>query len=197
MQSTWRMNLGFRPPQIIACIAIAIAEACSSAESGNRGALPMSSFTADRSASQAESAQASQAGGKGGVLDGVWKGTTTAYCSELRFQGRCNAQQKVTMTFVEQGAKITGDYECAYGNHDCHPGAESGRIVVGSLNGSQVKVQVAMSDPEQLICIYNGHLANSGIGGGYECLSGGALMEQGTWQMERVASDRGYGQRNG
>jgi hypothetical protein len=48
-----------------------------------------------------------------------------------------------------------------------------------------------------LICIYNGHLANSGIGGGYECLSGGALMEQGTWQMERVASDRGHGQRNG
>jgi hypothetical protein len=94
MQSTRRRNLRFRAPQIIACIAIAIAEACSSAESGNRGALPMSSFTADRSASPAESAQASQAGGKGGVLDGVWKGTTTAYCSELRFQGRCNAQQK-------------------------------------------------------------------------------------------------------
>jgi len=39
-----------------------------------------------------------------------------------------------------------------------------------------------MSDPDQLMCIYNGHVANQGIGGGYECLAGGALMEQGTWQ---------------
>jgi hypothetical protein len=54
-----------------------------------------------------------------------------------------------------------------------------------------------MSDPDQLTCIYNGKIANYDIGGGYECLAGGALMEQGTWQMKRVASDRGYGQRNG
>ena len=192
MQSTRHMNLRFRAPQIIAFLAIAIAQGCSSVESGTyKGALPTGS------ASQATSAQVSQADGNGAVLDGVWKGTTTAYCNELRFQGRCNAQQQVTMTFVEQGDKITGDYECAYGNHDCHPGAESGRIVVGSLNGSQLRVQVAMSDPDQLMCIYNGHLANHGIGGGYECLAGGALMEQGTWQMERVASAPGRGHGNG
>ena len=192
MQSTRPMNLRFRAPQIIAFLAIAIAQGCSSAESGTyKGVLPTGL------ASQATSAQVSQADGKGEVLAGVWKGTTTAYCNELRFQGRCNAQQQVTMTFVEQGAKITGDYACAYGNHDCHPGAETGRIVVGSLNGSQLRVQVAMSDPDQLTCIYNGHLANHGIGGGYECLAGGALMEQGTWQMERVASAPGRHQGNG
>jgi hypothetical protein len=192
MQSTWRRNLRFRAPQIIACVAITVAQACSSGGSGAyRGAPPTGS------ASQAMSTQVSKAGGKGEVLDGVWKGTTTAYRGELRFQGRCNAQQKVTVTFVEQGDKITGDYECAYGNHDCHPGAETGRIVVGSLSGSQLRVRVAMSDPDQLTCIYNGKIANYDIGGGYECLAGGALMEQGTWQMNRVAPDSAHGQRNG
>jgi len=101
MQWTRPMNLRFRAPQIIACVAIAIAQGCSSAESGTyKGALPTGS------AAQAMSSQVSHADGKGAALDGVWKGTTTAYCSDLKFQGRCNAQQQVTMTFVEQGDKI-------------------------------------------------------------------------------------------
>jgi hypothetical protein len=186
---TRHMNLRFSilgAPQIIACIAIAIAPACSSGVSGiNRGAVPTGSSAIDRSASQAESALVSKAGGKGDVPAGIWKGTTTAYCGDLRFQGRCNAQQKVTMTFREQGDKTTGDYKCAYGNHDCHPGAETGKIVDGSLNGSQLFVRATMSDPDQLMCIYNGQIANDHIVGGYECLAGGALMEEGSWNMQR------------
>ncbi len=82
---------------------------------------------------------------------------------------------------------------CAYGNHDCHPGAETGRIIEGSLKGSQLIVRVTMSAPDELMCIYNGQIANDGIGSGYECLAGGALMEEGSWHMQRVASDHSHG----
>jgi hypothetical protein len=88
--------------------------------------------------------------------------------------------------FVEQGDKITGDYKCAYGNHDCHPGAETGKILDASLNGPQLIVRATMSDPDQLMCIYNGQIANDGIVGGYECVAGGALMEEGSWHMQRL-----------
>jgi hypothetical protein len=57
--------------------AIAFAQVGSSGESGvHSGALPT------RSDSEAKTVQVSNVGGEGDVLDGTWKGTTTAYCGE-------------------------------------------------------------------------------------------------------------------
>jgi hypothetical protein len=116
---------------------------------------------------------------------GVWDGTTLASCNPLvRFQDRCNAQQKVTITLLEQkDAKIGGYYKCAYGNQNCYNLNETGKVVDATLNGSRVSMRVIMRDGTT--CRFSGLDKGGDINGGYSCYSGGSLLEQGSWRARR------------
>jgi hypothetical protein len=113
---------------------------------------------------------------------GVWDGTTLASCdSMLRFENRCNAQQKVTITLLEgKDSKLGGYYKCAYGNQNCYNLNETGKVVDATLNGSRVSMRVIMRDGTT--CRFSGLDKGGDINGGYACYSGGSVLEQGSWR---------------
>ena len=48
--------------------------------------------------------------------------------------GRCNAQQKVSLTVVEgEGSKVTGSYQCSYGSQDCFHQSTTGKVIEATL----------------------------------------------------------------
>jgi hypothetical protein len=112
---------------------------------------------------------------------GVWSGTTVANCA-MSARNRCNAEQKVTITLI-QDTKLTGYYRCAYGTLNCLNMNETGKVVDAKLNESRVTIRVAM--PDATSCLYSGLIANDAVRGGYSCYAGGATIEQGSWQAQR------------
>lgn len=137
----------------------------------------------------ATSIKAQEAAGKvanpGSDLVGVWRGTTRAGCALNSPPSRCNALQKVSITVLKgEGDKVTGSYSCAYGNQDCYDMNETGKLVSASMSGSQVMFRVQM--PDGTSCIYTGHVNNDDVNGGYDCLSGGAPIERGSWLAHRI-----------
>jgi hypothetical protein len=112
---------------------------------------------------------------------GVWTGTTVANCA-MSARDRCNAEQKVTITLI-QDSKLTGYYKCAYGTLNCLHMNETGKVVQASLNESRVTIRVAM--PDATSCLYSGLIKNDAVRGGYSCYAGGATIEQGSWQAQR------------
>jgi hypothetical protein len=112
---------------------------------------------------------------------GVWSGTTVANCA-MSARNRCNAEQKVTITLI-QDSKLTGYYRCAYGTLNCLNMNETGKVVDAKLNESRVTIRVAM--PDATSCLYSGLIANDAVRGGYSCYAGGATIEQGSWQAQR------------
>jgi hypothetical protein len=122
--------------------------------------------------------------GKTGRMVGVWEGQTWAGCAmATTASGRCNAQQKVTLTLIEGASGMTGFYRCAYGNSNCYDMNETGKIVDATLDGKRLTARVAM--PDATSCLYTGLIAGNAINGGYSCYSGGALIENGTWRGQR------------
>jgi hypothetical protein len=112
---------------------------------------------------------------------GVWTGTTLANCA-MSARDRCNAEQKVTITLI-QDSKLTGYYRCAYGTLNCLHMNETGKVVEASLNESRVTIRVAM--PDATSCLYSGLIKDDAVRGGYSCYAGGATIEQGSWQAQR------------
>ena len=112
---------------------------------------------------------------------GVWTGTTVANCS-MSARNRCNAEQKVTITLI-QDTKLTGYYRCAYGTLNCLNMNETGKVVYATFKESRVTIRVAM--PDATSCLYSGLIANDAVRGGYSCYAGGATIEQGSWQAQR------------
>jgi len=112
---------------------------------------------------------------------GVWTGTTVANCA-MSPRDRCNAEQRVTITLI-QDSKLTGYYRCAYGTLNCLHMNETGKVVDARLNESRVTIRVAM--PDGTSCLYSGLIKNDAARGGYSCYAGGATIEQGSWQAQR------------
>ncbi len=112
---------------------------------------------------------------------GVWTGTTVANCA-MSPRDRCNAEQKVTITLI-QDSKLTGYYRCAYGTMNCLHINETGKVVDAKLSDSRVTIRVAM--PDATSCLYSGLIKNDAVRGGYSCYAGGATIEQGSWQAQR------------
>jgi len=117
------------------------------------------------------------------ALIGVWEGTTVANCS-LSLPSRCNAQQDVSMTLLQgDNSKLNGYYKCSYGNMNCYNMNETGKIVDGSLNGSQLSMRVMMRDGTS--CRFTGRTQSGTVNGGYSCYAGGSILEQGSWRARR------------
>ncbi|MGH8013119.1 MAG: hypothetical protein ACREQ4_11505 [Candidatus Binataceae bacterium] len=117
-----------------------------------------------------------------GVI-GVWRGTTLASCSNLFTPpNRCNAEQKVSFTLIQKNGQLLGYYTCAYGNMICRKVNDKGKIIRASVNGARLNIRVQL--PDGSTCRYTGMRSNANINGGYSCLQGSTVVEQGTWRAK-------------
>jgi len=171
---THKTNTNFTKILIAASLPALIAAGCGSstpyrvAESSAPAPAPVST-----SAASAASKTAS------GIL-GVWDGTTLASCA-TSLPSRCNAEQNVSLTLVEEeNSKIGGYYKCSYGNMDCYHLNETGKVVGAGITGNQISMRVMMRDGTS--CRFSGRVSNGAVIGGYACYSGASRFEQGTWR---------------
>jgi hypothetical protein len=151
-----------------------------SIEQARENPSPAAGGTQQYSAPSAKATVSAAANGNEKAV-GVWSGTTVANCS-MSARNRCNAEQKVTITLI-QNSKLTGYYRCAYGTLNCLNMNETGKVVDAKLNEARVTIRVAM--PDATSCLYSGLIANDAVRGGYSCYAGGATIEQGSWQAQR------------
>jgi hypothetical protein len=118
-------------------------------------------------------------------LRGVWEGKSTEWCNPMFTEvGRCNAVVNITLTMFQKGSKITGYYRCATGNTICRNNNDGGVISSGSVIDNHLLLRVSMSE-DRSSCIYNGHITDSTVRGGYHCYQGGGLVDQGMWRAGR------------
>jgi hypothetical protein len=115
---------------------------------------------------------------------GVWQGSTLAICGGLTpLPGRCNAEQKVTITLLNDAGKLTGKYKCGYGNMDCYHENTTGEVTEVLTNSRRMTIRVQM--PDGTSCIYTGMDVDQSVNGGYSCYAGGGQIEQGSWRARR------------
>jgi len=125
------------------------------------------------------------------VADGadIWTGTTRVTpCSFSA--GRCNAVNNITFRFASKENEIKGKFTCAYGNLNCRKGGadDTGKIVSGRVSGNLIQFSV-MVPADVSHCYYNGKLTSSTtIHGAYACYQGGALLEQGVFDLTKSSS---------
>ena len=132
---------------------------------------------------------ADQSGPPGGRADrgvsGVWQGISVSNCiGQPSDPGRCAAMQSITLTMFQQGAEVTGFYKCAYGTQVCRHLNETGVIRNGKVNGTLLMMRVMHEDGS--MCFFTGRPAGNRFNGGYECLQGGGIIEQGRFQTLRT-----------
>jgi hypothetical protein len=125
-----------------------------------------------------------------GDFTGTWEGTIRVNCSGmlLRGAGRCNAVNKITLTIIQDGSKITGSYHCSIGTQICRNGNadDTGKITSGSASGNNLRLSILIP-ADVSNCYYNGFSPSPGkLRGGYSCYLGGGLAEQGMWEASRL-----------
>jgi len=117
-------------------------------------------------------------------VSGVWQGTSLSDCvGEPSDPGRCSAMQRITLTMFQRGDEVTGYYTCAFGNQVCRHLNETGVIRRGSVNHSRLMMRVMHEDGS--MCFFTGWPKEDRFNGGYECLQGGGIIEQGTFKTRR------------
>jgi hypothetical protein len=117
-------------------------------------------------------------------VTGVWRGKSSAECGMLLpDETRCGAVNDITLTLLQQGAKVSGFYKCGYGNMDCRNGNDTGKVALGTMGTNLLQMRVMMPDGSD--CIFNGRPMGNAIDGSYLCLQGGGLIERGIWRAGR------------
>lgn len=117
-------------------------------------------------------------------VSGVWEGVSVSNCEgDPADLGRCHAEQKITLTMFQAGNEITGFYKCAYGSQVCRHMLETGTIRNGKFEHARLMMRVMHEDGS--MCFFTGRPASNEFSGGYECLQGGGIIEQGVFQTRR------------
>jgi len=119
-------------------------------------------------------------------LTGSWEGTTLATCNLNTLPDRCNAEQNVKITLLQNdsGGKVTGYYACSYGNQNCFRMNETVKVVAASLNGRRIFIRVMT--PDGTGYIFNGMINDKQITGGYSAMAGSSVIENGIWRATRA-----------
>jgi hypothetical protein len=116
-------------------------------------------------------------------VSGTWKGSTSAGC--FLTGHRCDAYRLISLTFVQNGADLTGSYTCSYGTMNCLGLNDTGAIAYGRIEGSYMP-DLRIEFPDATNCLYQGHFMGNEGEGGYMCFAGGARMiEQGSWRLKK------------
>src|SRR6516225_11279627 len=119
-------------------------------------------------------------------VTGLWSGTTLVTPCDFAMSGRCNAQNNITLKLAQQNNKITGKYTCATGTMVCRNGGadSTGSVQWGRMSGKLIRLSLIIP-ADVSNCYYNGRLASaSAMQGTYMCMNGGALVEEGTWNVK-------------
>jgi hypothetical protein len=163
---------------LISGVILAILPGCATARHGSTAATEL-----PRASARATEADLLRAGGEG--VTGVWEGVSIANCRGLGISnpGRCAAMQNITLTMFQQGIQVTGYYTCAYGNQNCRNLNEHGVIRNGSMKGKRLMMRVMLEDGS--MCFFTAIPDGNLLDGGYECLQGAGLVEQGHFRTER------------
>ncbi len=128
--------------------------------------------------------ESDQAAGAERGVSGVWEGVSVSNCeSDPADLGRCHAEQKITLTMFQSDNHVTGFYKCAYGNQVCRHLNETGLIRNGKFDHTRLMMRVMHEDGS--MCFFTGRPASNEFSGGYECLQGGGIIEQGVFQTRR------------
>jgi len=118
-------------------------------------------------------------------VTGVWVGRSFASCGAfLHERGRCFASQNISFTLVQQEATVTGFYKCSYGNTACLNLDELGKVRDATMGVRLLSMRVMMEDGAD--CIFHGFPQGDRMAGGYMCLQGAGIIEQGDWQALRA-----------
>jgi hypothetical protein len=179
--------MNIRPIRISLIVAIAFLQGCTAG--APKYAIPTNTSSGTTGIGQGDTAQNHQnpaAASQKGQIDvtGVWRGKSSAECGMLiPDETRCGAVNDITLTLLQQGAKVSGFYRCGYGNMDCRNGNETGKIALGTIGTALLQMRVMMPDGSD--CIFNGRPDRDAIRGNYLCLQGGGLVERGIWRAAR------------
>lgn len=121
---------------------------------------------------------------------GQWEGVLVVTNCDRRWtasDSRCLAVNDITLTLLQDGTRLNGAYHCAFGNQICRNGGDDdvGAVRVGYIRGKNVYVTVEIKG-DGSTCRFNGRKQGKILSGGYECLQGGGVVEQGTWKTTRL-----------
>jgi hypothetical protein len=76
-----------------------------------------------------------------------------------------------------------GFYSCTTGTVRCRNRLENGAIPYIEINGRRLWLRVMLADGSS--CLFTSRYGRGKMAGGYECLQGAGLVEQGQWWIER------------
>lgn len=119
-------------------------------------------------------------------VTGEWEGVSQADClAETEIDpSRCHAEQKISLTMVQQGLSVSGYYHCEYGTQVCRNLDQSGVIRNGHMTGRRLSMRVMLEDGS--MCFFTGMPQNDVIEGRYSCLQGGGVVERGAFRTVRA-----------
>jgi hypothetical protein len=179
--------MNVRPNSVTLIFAVLLLQGCTA--TAPQHAAPAYEPPAAAAAAQGDAAMHAQRPvatvGKGQIdVTGIWRGETSAECAMLiPDETRCGAVNDITLTLLQDGAKVNGLYKCAYGNMDCRNANETGKVVLGTVGTGLLQMRVMMPDGSD--CIFNGRPMSDAIEGRYLCLQGGGVIERGIWRARR------------
>jgi hypothetical protein len=134
---------------------------------------------------ESSSAELSERSSESSSLDdliGVWKGGSL--CRWGRIGTSCRGAVNIAFTlFPAVRSKMTGFYSCENGTVGCRNRLESGVIATVEMNGKRLWLRVMLGDGSS--CLFTSRFGRDRMAGGYECLQGAGLVEQGRWWIER------------
>ena len=115
-------------------------------------------------------------------LIGVWRGGSI--CRWSRIGTSCRGAVNIAFTlFRGVGSKVRGFYSCTTGTVRCRNRLENGAIGSIAINGKRLWLRVMLADGSS--CLFTSRYGRGRMAGGYECLQGAGLVEQGQWWIER------------
>ena len=118
-----------------------------------------------------------------GDLIGVWRGGSI--CRWSRIGTSCRGAVNIAFTlFPALRLKMSGFYSCTTGTVSCRNLLENGAIGSVEINGKRLWLRVMLGDGSS--CLFTSRFGHDRMAGGYECLQGAGLVEQGRWWVERI-----------
>jgi len=133
---------------------------------------------------ESSSAKLSESSSESSSLDdliGVWKGGSL--CRWSRVGTSCRGGVNIAFTlFPAVRSKMTGFYSCENGTVGCRNRLESGTIATVEISEKRLWLRVMLGDGSS--CLFTSRFGRDRMAGGYECLQGAGLAQQGQWWAE-------------
>ncbi|MBV8055144.1 MAG: hypothetical protein JO071_07880 [Deltaproteobacteria bacterium] len=118
-------------------------------------------------------------------LQGVWSGMSVNDCSPVQVEpSRCQAVERISFTILRHNEQLEGFYRCAPGTTPCYNQVDRGEIKYMQLYGRRLWLRVMRDDHSS--CLFDAIPAASRMRGAFWCFQGNALIERGSWQVERI-----------